>query len=282
MSESLNVAALFAATILTIGACAAMWLVRSATVHAGRLDPEVVLRRLEAGAVAGALALCVLLSIRLITHALAVFGLPDGLTVESLRIVGLESRWGGGWRMQMIAALAALAGALWHLRVRRDSSRTVMSIAVSAFAFVLPLSGHSAGSSAHVAVAGAHVLGGGAWIGTLTLLLLLPREGADRPRARVELFQRFSPLAMVSVALVAATGLAMIWLYVESPLTVLSSGYGRLLAAKLALFAAVGIAGFLNWRRARLGQPPTAATWEVAFAAVLVIITGFLSQTSPP
>jgi copper transport protein len=286
MSESLNVAALFAATILTIGACTAMWLVRSATaIAAGRGDSDAVLRRIEAGAAAGAAVVLLLLAVRLVTHAVAVFGLPAALTLESLRIVGLQSRWGGGWRMQMIIAAALLACALWHRRARTRWSRLAVSALAAAFAFTLPLSGHSAGSTGHVMVAGAHVLGGGAWIGTLAMLLVTAGPAADRADSSsrgADVFRRFSALAIGGVGTVVATGLTLVWLYVDAPLTLLNSGYGLLLVAKLALFTLVAASGFLNWRRARVGEPPPAANWEVALAALLVLVTGFLTQTSPP
>jgi putative copper export protein len=286
MFESLNVAALFAATTLTIGACTAMWLLQPTVgVPAERADPDAVFRRIEAAAVAGALALCVLLAGRLVTHAVAVFGLPSALTLESLRIVGLQSRWGGGWRAQVIVAAASLACAVWHRRTRSRWSRIAISVSAAAFAFTLPMSGHSAGSGGHIIVAGVHVLGGGAWIGTLAILLITAGPSRDRghsPSSQAAMFQRFSPLAMVGVATVVTTGLVLAWLYVEAPLTILNNGYGRLLVAKLALFAGVAGSGFLNWRRARNGEPLAAATWEVALAAVLVVVTGFLTETSPP
>jgi putative copper export protein len=283
MSEALNVAA----TILIVGACTAMWLIRaSAAATPERNDSDTIHVRIGNRAAAGALAVWLLLLVRLLTHSVAVFGLPTALTLESLRIVGLQSRWGGGWRTQMMAATAGLAAALWNRRTRTLPSRSAVSVTVLALAFTLPLSGHAAGSAALVAVAGAHLLAAGAWIGTLAILVTeidaAAVDGRHSPFASVDVFSRFSMLAMFGVGTVAATGVVMVWLYVDSPLTILNSGYGRLLAAKLSLFAAVSACGFLNWRRTRIGRAPSAATWEVALAAVLVLVTGFLTQTSPP
>jgi putative copper resistance protein D len=286
MSESLNVAALYAATILIVGACTAMWLVRAtAAATPERIDSDTVVR-LGKRAAASAVTVWLLLLVRLLTHSIAVFGLPTALTLESLRIVGFQSRWGGGWRAQMMAATACLAGALWNRRTGTLPSLSGVSVAVLALAFTLPLSGHAAGSVGLVAVAGAHLLAAGAWIGTLAILLtaidVAAIDGRHPLYTSVNLFGRFSILAMFGVGTVVATGIIMVWLYVDSPLTIFNSGYGRLLAVKLSLFAAVSVCGFLNWRRTRIGRAPSAAAWEVALAAVLVLITGFLTQTSPP
>jgi putative copper export protein len=74
----------------------------------------------------------------------------------------------------------------------------------------------------------------------------------------------------------------MVWLYLGPIRAILQSGYGRLLTAKLVLFAGVCACGYLNWRRTRRGEPLPAATWEVALTAAIVLVTGFLTESAPP
>jgi copper resistance protein D len=276
MFEPLSVAAIYAATLATIGSAAAVWLLQLTSLA------TLAVRRV---ALVSALSLWALMLVRLIAHSIAVFGLPEGLTRESLWTIAIQSRWGGGWRVQLIAATTVVVAALWQLRTPAFAARTLVSLAAVTFAFTLPLSGHSAGNVVHLGVAGAHVLAAGAWLGTLGILVISRVTNSDRAgqqQTGAMVFQRFSPVAMCGAATVVTSGTVMVWLYLGPLRAILLSGYGRLLTAKLVLFAAVCACGYLNWRRARRGEPLPAARWEVVLTVAIVLVTGFLTESAPP
>ena len=112
----------------------------------------------------------VALAFRLFTHTIAVFGFADVFTVNQVLIVALESRWGGGWRVQVLAASALLVTSMLA-RARPGRSGILPALAAVLLCYSVPLVGHAAGSASRVMLHGFHVLAAAGWLGTLTVLL---------------------------------------------------------------------------------------------------------------
>ncbi len=106
-----------------------------------------------------------------------------------------------------------------------------------------------------------HLVGTAVWIGGLLGLVLtapLVRDfGAATRTVLAGVVGRFSNLAILSVVVLALTGLYSAWLHVGSPDALLPTEYGRALAIKLALFAGLLALGAFNhfWLRPRLAAP---------------------------
>lgn len=83
-----------------------------------------------------------------------------------------------------------------------------------------------------------HLLGAGAWLGGLIGLSLLLRDRLPSSETAAQV-RRFSATAYFAVAALVASGLVNAALLVGRPALVFATGYGRLLLAKLALFAAM-------------------------------------------
>src|SRR5262249_21922438 len=81
-----------------------------------------------------------------------------------------------------------------------------------------------------------HILAAFVWIGGLPYLLAAIARSRGKERARTWT-RRFSRVAMVSVAGLALSGVAMASLYIDSPRAVYGTAYGVMLAAKAALLA---------------------------------------------
>jgi putative copper resistance protein D len=157
------------------------------------------------------------------------------------------------WRIAflLLAALAAL------LPARLDRFRMVAIVSLSGLAVAaLAWSGHGAATEGglgnlHLAADILHLLAAAAWFGALLAFLwLLVRPGVD-PVALHRALTRFSALGVGLVGAILLTGLINSWVLVG----IANIGalpfmlYGRLLLAKLALFAAmIGLAA-LNRRR---------------------------------
>jgi putative copper export protein len=256
-----------------VGACAARWLARTSR-DASRTAADALDRRLARIGLAAAAVVLLFLFIRLWTHTAVAFGIAEAWQWDNLSIIALKSRWGGGWRWQVVTAAVCLLTSLWSARSRRADLLLLSSIAAVVLVLTFPLMGHASGSTFRLGLAAVHMLGAGIWLGTLAALLLAHHRGA--------LFQKFSPVAFTGSAAIVATGLTMAWLYVGRPANLWTSVYGRVFALKLLLFATILACGYVNWRRARRGDEPSAATMETTLAFAVIIVTAFLTELAHP
>ena len=233
----------------------------------------------------------------LLARQVAEFRDPFAPLSEDLAIL-LSTAWGTRWKSMVLAAgttvvsfgVARFARVSWGWPVA-----TVAVVALSAFP---ALTGHASSNSELawllVPADTAHVLAAGTWIGGIGSLLYLDvvsrRMGAPGIVAPLPLLvRRFSPLAMISVAVLIATGTASSWAHLPSFGALLEPGYGRLLAVKLALVAGVLGMGALNWRglTPRLDEHHggralrRAAALELTLGTIVLLVTAVLVRTSP-
>jgi putative copper export protein len=283
-------AVLYGALLLAIGACAARWLLQAHTPDSSADRGQDFERRLFRLLVASAAFVLVALALRAWTHSMAVFGLPDGLEWDRIQLVAFQSRWGSGWRLQAIAALALAVSTAW-INVDRRIGWLAASLAAVVCCFTLPLLGHAAGSPWRLALHAAHVLGAGVWLGTVAAVLTA--HLLDPSDVRELLLRRLSPIAFSGAATLVAAGLVASWTYVGSVANLWTTPYGRWLAVKGTLFCGVIACGFLNWRRFSAGagngsvpvrpaEPVGAATIEVLLAAAIVIVTAIFTELEHP
>jgi putative copper export protein len=283
-------AVLYGALLLAIGACAARWLLQAHTPDSSADRGQDFERRLFRLLVASAAFVLVALALRAWTHSMAVFGLPDGLEWDRIQLVAFQSRWGSGWRLQAIAALALAVSTAW-INVDRRIGWLAASLAAVVCCFTLPLLGHAAGSPWRLALHAAHVLGAGVWLGTVAAVLTA--HLLDPSDVRELLLRRLSPIAFSGAATLVAAGLVASWTYVGSVANLWTTPYGRWLAVKGTLFCGVIACGFLNWRRfsagagngsvpVRQAEPVGAATIEVLLAAAIVIVTAIFTELEHP
>ncbi len=139
-----------------------------------------------------------------------------------------------------------------------------------------------------------HLLAAGVWLGglpPLAMFLAVARRGAEADWTPVvaAAIRRFSFLGMISVAALLASGIVNSWYDVGSIGPLFGTTYGRLVLAKIALFAAmVGVAAVnrlhLTPRLASAGavrqlQRNSLAETALGFAAVAVV--GWLGMMEP-
>lgn len=141
-----------------------------------------------------------------------------------------------------------------------------------------------------------HELAGGAWIGTLFLLLVagMPAAMAQPAERRDALVARligaFSPLALTAAAVLATFGVATAWLHLKHPSALWTTPYGITLIVKLAVVASVALLGAWNWRRVkpRLGAAGATAALrasartEVLLGGVVLLVTSVLVSLPSP
>jgi copper transport protein len=200
--------------------------------------------------------------------------------------IGLASAYG---RSALVASvgLLAIVGSLYPLsRAGHTAALAGAATAVASFAF-----------AGHVVTAGpywftmpvfiAHTAAVAFWIGSL-----LPLRAALLHDDTVLVVRRFSKFAAGAIAILAAAGIIIAALQVRSFIALVTTSYGRLLLAKLALVCGIlSIASYNKWRltpRLALPEADAAAALrrtivaELALVAAILIVTSALGITPPP
>jgi putative copper resistance protein D len=214
--------------------------------------------------------------------------------VEPDELVTWSTRLGAGQGMLLVACATALVVGCAAVRARRPAllpPRVVLGVAL--FAIITPaVTGHAGAAHAYQLVAvigvGVHVAAAAAWVGGLGAILVLvaPRRGL-----LVAVLPRFSRMAAVCIAAVAATGVLTAAVRLPPALAhvrweaavqlTLATGWGQLLVAKTAALGVIGCLGWLTRRRMAASRTPLLlwAGYEVALMAVALGLAAALTQT---
>ena len=230
-------------------------------------------------------------------------GVPvAGLDRETFVFVVRET----GHGVSFVVRTAALILAAALLPFGRRASTPWLIAATSGIALgSLAWTGHAAATEAvlgalHRLSDGIHLLTAGAWLGALAMLLAALGATADERAvaAAREALATFAVAGSVIVGLIVLTGvvngLMIVGLAGLPPLP--GTLYGRLLLAKLALFALMlALASLNRWRLApRLAAKPdgdtkravavvrTSIAFEIGAAIVILALVAWLGTLAPP
>ncbi len=234
---------------------------------------------------------------RLFTELRALGHERSPLDVGPLIALLSDTAWGRGWLVGGVGALLLLAGLVNARRLR--VAWYVAGLGALAVAISPALTGHAAAednAALAVTVDALHVLGAGAWLGTLLLIVLaglpaaLRRVPGERGPAAASILRAFHRVALVCVPLVLLSGLISAWMRLNSLAALTSSRYGAYLLIKLALFLCVALIGAYNWRRMlpAMGDEAGArrirrtASLELVVGAIVLAVTAALVVTPPP
>jgi len=288
-------ALLLAGIMIVVGAT--LFAARIVPLFDGPSAPDVRRRALRALRLAATLV-ALALAWRLVQQA-AAFADSPAQWMSTVSLVVLRTTWGTGWLVQgagLVLVLAA-SGAIAQAPARRSRVAWLpLVVGVVTLAASPALSGHAIGAPRLAALAvvadALHVLGAGAWLGTLLVIVVaaLPAVSSTPPGTLLAVLDRFSPLALACAATVALSGVFASWLHLETISALWGSPYGRTLLVKLGIVACVAALGAYNWRvvtpRLRAtndsGSLRRSALVELALAALLVAVTAVLVATPLP
>lgn len=262
------------------------------SVTAGQRGP--VDHRLTGLAIGSACCLLAGAAARLYAQTWSVFGVDETVTLDLVRVVGLESRWGASWRLQAsVALLALIAAAAWSRWP--DAGWMAAALTVAGGWATLPMTGHamSFASSGPWLTQAVHGLAAGLWVGSLwAVACTIPvvAVGGDGDRRVAILVRRFSPLAIGAVLVVGLTGVLTAVFHVETVDQLWTTPYGQTLLLKSGLFLLTAAVGYWNWRwmTPRLGDRLGTAALrrtaggEVALAGIVLLITAVLIHLAMP
>lgn len=233
----------------------------------------------------GAAAMLLAAPLRALAQVLALAD-PGDAWGPLLRTIVTATALGRSLQLQFIWAAAALmAFSVARLGPQRGWSASAITTFV--LALVPALSGHAAAAEhpipAQVAVV-MHVLGAGAWIGTLFHLSRFAKKASDATLARA--LGAFHSVALGGAAMLAVSGAYHVWTILESPGQVVTTSWGRLLLAKLALLGGIAWLGYRHWKGAERqlaggGRAAlrTSMQRELLLALAVLVVTGFLTNT---
>lgn len=242
-----------------IGGCACwLWVVRSASVG---LSDE---RRRLLGARTQRLVLYgigVAITGSLLALVLQVWGAGDGFRPGAFFNVIFDTRYGRFWLMRVSLALllawALMLDELWQDEISPRLSAGILALSGAAllpYALVSHAAAFPTGSRTAIAMDWVHLAASTVWLGgvaTLLIVLIYGLRGVPRQQ-RHETYaiavERFSTLAIASVILLMITGFYSAWLEVGNLYALRNTGYGQVLAIKLALFVVLLALGFINQR----------------------------------
>ena len=237
----------------------------------------------------------------LTAQAAAMSGVQVGqaLNRETLGQVLGDTVFGHVWMLRLGLVIALCAVLLALRRSAGDPGRSRLAIGATAVAAAylgsLAWAGHAVAGAEpddfdRIAADVAHLLAAGAWLGALPALVHL-LAGTHVLDAAVQAARRFSNLGMASVCVLIASGLTNAWYQVGDVPALIGTDYGRLLLAKLGLFAAMLVLavtnrGYLTPRlaggdRGALHLLRRAAVLEIAAGIGVVVIIGVLGVTVP-
>ncbi|WP_051452127.1 copper resistance CopC/CopD family protein [Actinospica robiniae] len=188
----------------------------------------------------------------------------------------------------VLLAVAAAFGTALRISVSGVWFSAVLTIAL---AVTWSMTSHAAsGSQVPLAltVTAVHVTSMAVWVGGLaSLAVMLSRGGDGAPADPAQLCRRFSRLALLAVAALAASGLYQAWREVGAISALTGTGYGRLLIVKVLVVAGVltVAARSRSLLRGRFADRPdslrTAIVIELGGAAAVLIVTVLLLAADP-
>lgn len=295
-------AAHFAATAQTAGALAFLMLVAVPAARAAGVGMSVTSYLRIAWLALGVALLSGLAWV--VLEIAAMSGLPLDEAIADGMVPVVLTRTNFGIVSCARGALAVLLGvALWFAHV--DAARWLALVCAVALLGSLAWTGHAVGTVGALALPHLigdtlHCLAAGAWVGSLIplVLLLAAARHHDDPqwdKLAYVATRRFSTIGLISVATLIITGLLNAWILVGSLEALVATEHGRLLQAKLGLFALMlGLAAVnrLHWtpRLAQAAGPLGAQALrqltrngavEAGLGAAVFIAVGALGTVHP-
>lgn len=211
--------------------------------------------------------------------------LMDGWTADHWAALW-QTSLGRLWAVHLVLAIVGLALSGTGGRSAADEpawKHAALAGAALLLLIVKATSGHAAATEtawASIALDAVHLLMAALWAGGLLLLLVLWRRDRERLQAFLRAFARF---AWISIAVLAASGLALTVMMLPGIPYLLYSGWGIALLVKVgAVLLVVTVAGVIRWQMKRRAFPDgrlVAADFGLALA--IIAIAGVLTGLNP-
>ncbi len=201
--------------------------------------------------------------------------LPQGVVTLVLTRTRFGEVWLARFVLATLLALCLFARQRWRARVLEWAGLALAGGILGSLAWA----GHGGATPGrpgelHLGADILHLLAAGAWLGSLIPLALLLAEARrigdpDWAALARRAVRRFSVLAAASVAMLFAAGLVNTWFLAGTVPALIGTLYGRLLLAKVAIFATMVTFGAVNLLRMGPRLAPAAAGRPALWAAAV-------------
>ena len=284
--------------VALFGACVFHLAVAAPALAGDRVLADA-LRRPFGAILAAALALAFISTVPwLVLETSAMAGEPPTASLPFVGTVLASTHFG---HVLCVRSALLVIAALALLVTRRTPAASWVACVAAGLALAAgAMIGHAAAhegatGTGLVAAEAAHLLAAGAWLGSLPPLLVLLGAAARSGRvgAAAVAARRFSPLGIVCVAVLAASGAAYAVVMIPHPDALLAAPYGKLVLSKAGLFLALLGLAALNrvWLTPALaGADATAdarrlcctVAGEIALGLAVLSVAALLASTAPP
>jgi putative copper export protein len=217
----------------------------------------------------------------------------DGDSWGPIAWLVLQTTWGITAVAQMLAAATVCGGTVLAMRWSRPLDRlaeTQLVYPALVLVVVPAFMGHAAADpflAVGITLDALHVAGASVWVGGVALLARLAVVPSMQPRLGA-VMTAFHADAVAAVTAVVVSGVGAAWRRVPDPAAIITTGWGRLLLAKVLLVLAVLALGWWNayrgpgmMARGRDAAVRTALRMEWGLMTVVLLLTGLLAGTSP-
>jgi putative copper export protein/mono/diheme cytochrome c family protein len=275
-----------AATLSLLGTVGFIaWVLPAAAADGGGMASRLI----RLWRVSGGLALSIGV-VWLVLQTAAIAGTADlGRIAAAMPVVAAHTRYGHVVliRLGLVLVATLLAGGS---RFRLYTALVLIAVAVGLQGLIGHAGAMGGGSGAAlVAFESLHLLAAGLWLGALTpLWLCLGRLPAG---AAADVCERFSPIGLGCVLVIAGTGLAQGTELIVSLPGLVGTHYGRIALLKIALFLAAVAFAAVNrlWLTDRLSRAATTARkWlrlsvsgETLIGLAIILTAAFLASSMP-
>jgi streptogramin lyase/putative copper export protein/methionine-rich copper-binding protein CopC len=249
----------------------------------------------------------------LIVESIAAAGSPSIVNVVMAAYTILSStRLGDYWTFRFAVVVAALAASMIIARAKKPSKRSwslVLAIGLL-LSLSTSLTSHNAAATDYNPAINLlsdwiHLTAVGAWVGGLAYFAVAIYSMNSRTEFKGKLvaglLRRFSSVAVTCVGVIGITGLYNLILEVGSLSALFATAYGRILLAKIAIFAPmIGFGAFnqlvlynrivgttakakrINQRHARwFGRFKLSIRSEFTMGVILLLVVGLLTASAP-
>jgi copper transport protein len=188
----------------------------------------------------------------------------------------------GAWMQLRVYLYVAMAAVLWLSGALGSAlNRWLAVLGTLALATTFSGTGHaSSGALLDRVALSVHVLTAGVWVGGLVTVVVLA-SGRDR-RPGLSAFVRFSRLALATVGVLLLSGVVNALLRLDTVAQLGTTGYGRLLLAKVVLVVGALVPAVASRRLVRNGDLPLREVRVEAVATTVVLaLSAALALASP-
>ena len=229
-------------------------------------------------------------------NLLAVVGVV-GITQAQLTSAG--SGWGqlfdtslsGAFVTRLVPALAGAVALIAARRVSVHTQRPIMAVAWigAALSVLADAAANHASAEAipilSVLLQWAHILAGGVWVGGLAALILV--IAATPSEDRRQILERFAAVSIACLIVIAVTGVLRALAAIGSWQGLVTTLYGALVLAKVALILVLALLGAANRLNSARSSAPVEgfrrlARAQVVAAVAALVLSATLVNVAPP